>query len=100
MLRNEVLAEHPYRSQIRWLLQAAMAIFVFTVIVGILNGADLVEFDRKTLLTHVHTGTLGWITTSVFAAVLWLFGGTRKVGWRDGLARWLPAFTVIAVVAY
>lgn len=36
--------------------------------VGILNGLDLVEFDRKALLTHVHAGTLGWITLGFFAA--------------------------------
>ncbi len=59
ILRDIKLNEHPYGSQIRLLLQAAVAIFVFTVIVGILNGTDLVDFDRKTLLTHVHTGTLG-----------------------------------------
>ncbi|MGH2821213.1 MAG: hypothetical protein ACRDJ5_11225 [Actinomycetota bacterium] len=100
MLRSDRLREHPYLPQIRLLLQAAMVIFVFTVVVGILNGTDIVEFGHPTLLTHVHTGTLGWITTSVFAAALWLFGGARKAGWRHSLARWLPPATVVMVVAY
>lgn len=100
MLHPDRLPEHPYLSQIRLLLRSAMAIFIFTVVIGILNGTDLVDFDHQTLLTHVHTGTLGWITTSVFAAALWLFGSNRKTGWRDTFARLLPPATVVAVVAY
>ena len=59
---------HPLRREVRLLLQVAMAVFVWTVGIGILNGTDVVDFDRKVLLSHVHAGTLGWITTSVFAA--------------------------------
>lgn len=98
--RGGVLSEHPYASQIRLLLQAALLIFVFTVVIGILNGTDLVDFSHKTLLTHVHTGTLGWITTSVFGASLWMFGGRAVTGWQDSLARRLPIATIVAVVAY
>ena len=68
------LASHPLRREIRLLLTAALALFVFTVVVGILNGTDIVDFKHKVLLTHVHVGTLGWITMSVFASTLWLFG--------------------------
>jgi hypothetical protein len=89
-----------YESQMRLLLGAAMVIFVFTVVVGILNGTDIIEFDRKTILTHVHTGTLGWITTAVFAAALWLFDTGGMSGWRDSLARKLPVAFVVAAVAY
>jgi hypothetical protein len=67
---------HPLHDEVRLLLQLAMVVFVWTIGIGILNGTDLVDFDRKVLLSHVHAGTLGWITTSVFAATLWLFGGT------------------------
>lgn len=66
---------HPLRSEVTLLLQVAMVVFVWTVGIGILNGIDAVDFDRKVLLSHVHAGTLGWITTSVIAASLWLFGG-------------------------
>lgn len=100
MVRTESPTVHPYVSQIRFMLQGAMLIFVYTVVIGILNGTDLVDFGHTTLLTHVHTGTLGWITTSVFAAALWLFGGSPATGWRDSFARVLPAATVVAVVAY
>jgi hypothetical protein len=77
-----------------------MVIFVFTVVVGILNGTDIIEFDRKTILTHVHTGTLGWITTAVFAAALSLFGERGAIGWRDTFARVLAPAFVVAAVAY
>jgi hypothetical protein len=93
------LAAHPYRSQIRLLLATALILFVFTVVIGILNGTDLVDFDRKVLLTHVHVGTLAWITLSVFASTLWLFADRPLEG---GLDRWarvgapLAAGTVLA----
>ena len=75
------------------LLAAAMAIFVFTVTIGILNGTDLVEFGHGTILAHVHSGTLGWITLSIFAATAWIFGADR-------LPRLLRDGSIVAVVAY
>lgn len=81
------------------LLQAAMAIFVVTVVIGILNGLDLVEFSRPTLLTHVHAGTLGWITLCVFAATLWLFSPGRG-GAGGAVVRWLSLASIIAMALY
>ena len=85
---------HPLRGEVKLLLQVAMAVFVWTVVIGILNGTDIVDFDRKVLLSHVHAGTLGWITTSVFAASLWLFG----LGASDGEARTARVLTWLSVV--
>jgi hypothetical protein len=68
-------AERPaYWPEIKILLLAGMLFFVFTIGIGILNGTDLVDFEHQRLLGHVHSGTLGWLTMSVFAASLWLFG--------------------------
>ncbi len=75
------------------LLIAAMAIFVFTVVIGILNGTDVVDFGHGTILAHVHSGTLGWITLSIFAATAWIFGADR-------LPRLLRDGSIAAVVAY
>ena len=94
------LRAHPYRSQIRLLLGTALAMFVFTVVIGILNGTDLVDFDRKVLLTHVHVGTLAWITLSVFASTLWLFADQRLAGLSDGWARIGAPLAAATVVAY
>ncbi len=71
---------HPLRPEVRLLLQVAMVVFVWTVGIGILNGTDLVDFDRTVLLSHVHAGTLGWITTSVFAASA---SDSVAVGWTS-----------------
>ena len=100
MTPDATLAAHPLGRQIKLLLQAALLIFAWTVGIGILNGTDVIDFSHQVLLTHVHTGTLGWITTSVFAAALWLFGSTPAPGWRDSLARFLPVATIVSVIAY
>lgn len=57
----------------RDLYLVAMAVFVVTIAIGILNGADLVEFDRNALLTHVHSGTVGWLTLTIVASSFLLY---------------------------
>ena len=89
-------AAHPLRREVVLLLQLAMVVFVWTVAIGILNGTDLVDFSRKVLLSHVHAGTLGWITTSVFAATLWLFGETATPG-QIRTARWLARAAMVTL---
>lgn len=82
------------------MLSAALALFTFTVVVGILNGIDLVDFERKVLLTHVHVGTLGWITMGVIAAALWLFALGDAPGTDAGLVRLLGYATPLSITAY
>jgi len=91
---------HPLRSEVRGLLQVAMAVFSFTVVIGILNGTDLVDFDRRRILAHVHAGTLGWITMSVFAASLWLFGQEGLGEGQRRAARYLSMFAAVALPAF
>jgi hypothetical protein len=57
----------------RDLILVAMAVFVLNITIGILNGADAVEFDRNQLLTHVHAGTVGWMTLAIVATSFLLF---------------------------
>lgn len=90
----------PYTAQIRLLLGAALALFTFTVVVGILNGTDVVDFDRKALLTHVHVGTLAWITMSVIAAALWLFALGDTAGKDAATVRLLGYATPVTITAY
>jgi hypothetical protein len=75
------------------LLFAAMAIFVVTVVMGILNGTDLVDLPHGALLAHVHSGTLGWITLSIFAAAAWISGAAD-------MPRLLRDGSIVAVVLY
>jgi len=74
MLRGGgVTADRTVSRVVAPLLFAAMAIFVVTVVMGILNGTDLVDLPHGALLAHVHSGTLGWISLSVFAGAAWIF---------------------------
>jgi hypothetical protein len=69
----------PIAGSVRGLFSVAMAIFLVTVGIGIANGLDVVEFDRNAILTHVHAGTLGWITLSVLGAVIWYLGSRAEI---------------------
>lgn len=62
-----------WAASARGLYLVAMAVFVVTVSIGIANGLDAVEFDRNAILTHVHSGTLGWITLTLVATAAWLY---------------------------
>ena len=87
--------------EIRALLLAAMAIFVYTIVIGILNGTDVIDFDQRRILGHVHGGTLGWLTLAVFAASFWLFGETRPLGEVERkAARWLAIGGMAAFPLY
>lgn len=80
---------------VRSLFRAAMVIFVITIAIGILNGIDVWDPPRDTLLTHVHAGTLGWVTLGVFAGAIWMFGGDDGV--QPGA---LPMFSIVALSLY
>jgi hypothetical protein len=63
----------PWATSARDLYLVAMAVFLVTISIGILNGADAVEFDRNAILTHVHSGTVGWLTLTIVATTFLLF---------------------------
>lgn len=50
------------------------------MLIGILTGTDVWDPPRGTLLTHVHAGTLGWITLSAFAGAIWMFADPEDPG--------------------
>src|SRR3989337_3945121 len=84
------------------LFLAAIGTYVVTVAIGILNGLDLVEFDHNTLMTHVHAGTLGWITLAVFAVCGWMFGATsgpEQVS-ESRPWRWLAWLAIVSTPLY
>lgn len=90
----------PFVAQSRLLLQAALLIFVYTVSVGILNGTDLVDFERGPLLAHLHGGTIGWITLSALAAAVHLFAPERPGDGERALVRWLTWLAAAAAALY
>lgn len=62
----------------RDLYLVAMAVFLVTIVIGILNGADVVEFNRDQILTHVHSGTVGWLTLTIVATSFLLFRASDR----------------------
>lgn len=57
----------------RTLYLVSMAVFLVTIAIGIPNGLDVIEFDHNQLLTHVHSGTIGWLTLSIVASTFLAF---------------------------
>jgi hypothetical protein len=56
--------------------QYALLIFTLTVLIGLVNATKIFgTLSRDTILTHVHSGTLGFITMGAFGIALWIFGG-------------------------
>jgi hypothetical protein len=80
----------------RLLFRSALLIFLVTIVIGILNGMGVWEPSREMLLTHVHAGTLGWITLAVFGAAILLFGGE---GSRN-VTLFAVGTTVLYVIAF
>lgn len=83
----------------------AMVLFVFTIVVGILNGTDVYSPDHDTLMTHVHAGTLGFITLSVAGTAMLVFTegrelSTHLVGRAKALAWTLAAAIGLYVLAF
>ena len=79
----------------RDLYLVAMAVFLVNIVIGILNGADAVEFDHNQILTHVHAGTVGWLTLAIIAAATLMFRATDR-----RLVVALAVFVPIYVLAF
>lgn len=89
-----------YRQEVSWLFQTALALFVVTVLIGIANGMKLFgTLERNVLLTHLHSGTIGWITIAAVAVALWLFGADRGAPARR-LTQVLVVSTPLYIAAF
>lgn len=93
-----VTTPHPLDRLVRFTLTVALAVFVWTIGIGILNGIDAVEFSRQVLLSHLHGGTLGWMTLGILAAAQWLFVD-RGDPLDEGSLKLVRAATLLAAVA-
>ena len=83
----------------------ALVVFVFTIVIGILNGIDVYTPDHDTLMGHVHSGTLGWITQAFAGVAILAMLGERNL--TDGelkkartVARWVTIAVVLYVAAF
>jgi len=79
----------------------ALLLFVVTIVIGILNGTDLYFPGRDALLTHVHSGTLGWITLSVSGVALLMLTEGRALSVAEvKQAGWMAWSIIGAIVLY
>lgn len=94
----------PYAREVRLLWRVALAVFIITIAIGLVNGQRLAainaQTERPVLLTHLHTGTIGWITLSLFAAIIWLFTAGQTVQPPSNSVRTLARYTAAAVGVY
>jgi hypothetical protein len=75
--------------------QYGLFIFTLTALLGLANATQLLgALDRNTLLTHLHSGTLGWITMGVIGLSIWIFGGSGPTLARNVM------LSAIATAAY
>lgn len=84
------------RAEVGQAFQYGLIIFTLTALLGLANATQLFgALDRNTLLTHLHSGTLGWITMGVIGIAIWIFArGDDDVG----SAVMLSALTTAAYV--
>lgn len=62
------------RAEVLQAFQYGLIIFTLTALLGLANATQVFgALDRATLLTHLHSGTLGWITMGVFGIAIWMF---------------------------
>jgi len=94
--------EATFAPETRLLFRVALAIFTVTVLIGIFNGFHFVQLSRAVLLTHVHAGTLGWITLVATGAAFWLYedGGSRLKGHARGVAIGMSIAVPVYVAAF
>jgi len=66
--------------------QFGLGIFGFTALLGLANGTRIFgALSQDTLLTHLHSGTLGWITMGVIGVAIWMFAGRGETLSRNVL---------------
>jgi len=97
------MATHPLRSSVDLLFRSALVIFLVTIVIGILNGLDVWDPTHEMVLTHVHAGTLGWITLSVIGIALLMFGesaDSAAVTRARQMTMGLVGSTVLYVLAF
>ena len=104
MMRVEAGRDVPHRSELTLLWRTGLALFVITTAIGLVNGQRAAMIDpraeRPVLLTHLHTGTIGWITLGLLAAAIWLF--TAGAGGRTAAesVRSLARYAAVAIGIY
>jgi len=83
----------------RLLFRVAMALFTVTIVIGILNGMNLWDPPHNLLMTHVHAGTLGWITLAVVGASMLMLAASDDKSTAQS-ARRVAIAAIVTTIAY
>jgi len=79
--------------------QIGLGIFTLTALLGLANATRIFgALSTDTLLTHLHSGTLGWITMGVIGVAIWMFAGSGATLSRNVL--WSGLATAAYVLAF
>jgi hypothetical protein len=75
-----------------------LLILILTALIGLTNATKIIgDLSHDTLLTHLHSGTLGWITIGVVSIAAWVFGASSpNLGRNLALTAIATAFYVLA----
>ena len=76
----------------------SLLLFTVTIVIGILNGIDVWEPDHDMLITHVHAGTLGWITLGVSSIALLMFSRDREVSSDELVKATTMAWSMVGAI--
>ena len=90
-----------YGRQAGWLFQTAMLVFLVTIGLGMARGLGIIDFeDRNQVLTHLHSGTIGWITLGIMATALVLYSAREDQPADSSFLSWACLILVIGVPVY
>lgn len=79
----------------------SLLIFLVNVALGFGNVITPGEIPRWQFLTHLHGGTIGWLTLTAIGFTIWLFTGNRPVSpTYEKRIRWLAWAAVLLGLGY
>src|SRR5574341_1240616 len=85
-------------KSLKVLFMAAPLIFLINIYFGFDNALTAGAVPRWQLLTHLHAGSVGWITLSAIGVAVWVLTGQRDVS--AGYEKFVTGLIWAAVIAF
>lgn len=84
-------------NSVRWLYMGSGVLFLANISLGVVNVFSPETIARGQILAHFHAGTIGWVTLSVIATMIWVFTDQREVS--EQYARFVLSLMVVGILA-
>ncbi|MDY6764427.1 MAG: hypothetical protein SV377_01865 [Halobacteria archaeon] len=98
-IQNDAVWRHT-----RIIFVGSLLVFLINIVLGFLNVVSLKAtggIPRWVIVTHLHSGTLGWLTLSAIGFTVWIFTGNREVSKTyEKRVKWLAWAAVIIGAGY